>query len=352
MKYFLAGIKGEGMLELACLFSDLGYEIICYEDSNCSFPELESRNIEVCTNILNLNDDCVVVYSELSQDHRVFLKAKELNLKVYNYDDILEKLMRKFNTICISGLHGKTFIADMLSDVLECNYIIDKKSKGIKESDKLVFEENNLSRNYNPEYIVISSMEMPDNDYKSVDEMIGEYQEYANKASKIVIACGDDSYTHTLNVNTQMFYYGINEDNDITARDIEYSDKGTIFDVYVEGEFYGHFDLPIYGKHMLLDTLAVISICHYERIDSKDVIKKLKEYNSFNEEVKDNNIIIKSKANCEIEIKALIKAIKQKYPEKNIYVCNKNIYEIDGISFIDKNEIKSCNDSIIIKIEG
>ena len=46
-----------------------------------------------------------------------------------------------------------------------------------------------------------------------------------------------------------------------------------------KGNYYGFFDLPIYGKHMLLDALAVIAICYYERIDAKEVAKILKTFN-------------------------------------------------------------------------
>ena len=352
MKYFFAGIRGEGMLELAILLSDLGYEIMCYEDEEYSCRKLEERNITVYNNILDLNEDCIVVYSDLPSDHRVFLKAKELKLKVYNYDDMIEKLVRKFNTICVSGCHGKTFISNMLSYVLESNYIIDGKSLANKESNDFIFEEDKLSRNYDPEYIIISSMEKESKDYETVDEMINEYQEYASKANKMVIACGDDPYTHTISINKPMFYYGINDENDITARDIEYSENGTVFDVYVEDEFYGHFDLPIYGKTMLLDTLAVFSICHYERIEAKDVSKKLKEYNMLNIEKVNSNVIIRDNAKDLIEFKALVKSLKQKYPSNDLYVLNSKKFNIEDVKEIQKKDIQKIENSVIIEIEG
>ena len=48
--------------------------------------------------------------------------------------------------------------------------------------------------------------------YKNMDDMILAYQEFANKADKMVIACGDDPYTHMLEVNPQIYYYGLNDD--------------------------------------------------------------------------------------------------------------------------------------------
>ena len=352
MKYYLAGIKGKKMTILACLLSDLGYDVVGYEDEEYSSEILNSKGIVVYNNILDLNEDCIVVYDDLEEGHRVFLKSKELNLKVYNYSDMIEKLVRKFDTICVSGCHGKTTVSNMLKIAIDSNYIIDNNSMGNKESNYFIYEEENINNDYEPEYIIITSME-PNNmdNYQGIDDMINQYQEYANKSSKMVIACGDDPYTHTLNVNKQIFYYGVNEDNDITARDIEYLESGTNFDVYVEDEYYGHFELPIYGKYMLLNVLASIAICHYERMDAKEISKKLKEFNYLNEEISDN-IIIKSNAKSNIELKSLIKGIKQKYPEKNICVVNSAFEKIEDVIYINNSEINKYKDYVIINLEG
>ena len=352
MKYYLAGIKGENMARLAILLSDLGYEVDCYEDEEYEDERLAERGITIYNNLHELNENSIVVYSELEEGHRVFLKAKELNLKVYSYSDIVEKLVHKFNTICISGCHGKTTTANILKEILDSNYMIDKDVYGNKELSRFIYEEKELDSVYEPEYILITNMETSNKeDYGNIDNMINKYQEYASRASKMVIACGDDPYTHTLNVNTQIFYYGINDDNDITARDVEYNENGTIFDVYVEDEFYGHFELPIYGKHMLLDTLAALSICHYERVDIKDVSRKLKEYKFLKEENINDNIVIKDSAKDEIEIKATIKGIKQKYPEKEVFIVNSN-FEIDNAKTIKEKDIDKFSNSVILELEG
>ena len=50
-----------------------------------------------------------------------------------------------------------------------------------------------------------------------------------------------DRYTHALETNKPIFYYGLDEDNDIIAKDVEYTTKGTSFDVFVEDNYYGLF---------------------------------------------------------------------------------------------------------------
>lgn len=337
MKYYMVGIKGTGMSALALILSDLGYEVVGYDDAaDHRFTEdkLLERGIKIYNEAYKeLTGEHVVIYSPalVLDEHPELIRAQAHGCVIYEYEDFLGKLTKKFNTICISGCHGKTTTTSMLSHILNningCSYLIgDGQGKGNRESDRFILEACEYRRHflaYDPEYVVITNIEMDHTDYyKSMDDMILAYQEFANKASKMVIACGDDVNTRYLEVNPQMYYYGIGEDNDIQARDIEYRDTGTSFDVFVEDEYYGHFDLPLYGKHMLLNALAVIAICHYERIDAKDVAKHLKTFKGalrrFKETKVGNSILIDDYAHHPTEVKVTIKAARQKYPDKKI----------------------------------
>lgn len=337
MKYYMAGIKGAGMSALALLLSDLGYEIVGYDDaSEHRFTEdkLIDRGIKIYTEDNDAMDlETVVIYSPALRlnEHPQLIKAQNMNLKIYEYQEMLGRLTKKFETICISGCHGKTTTTSMLSHIMNdlegCNYLIgDGRGHGDRNSNRFILEACEYRRHflaYDPKYVVITNIEMDHTDYyKSMDDMILAYEEFANKADKMVIACGDDPYTHSLEVNPQIYYYGLNDDNDIQARDVEYKSSGTSFDVFVEDEYYGHFDLPLYGKHMLLNALAVIAICHYERLDAKEVAKSLKNFQGaerrFKETIIGDNILIDDYAHHPTEVKVTIKAARQKYPDKTI----------------------------------
>ncbi len=337
MKYYMAGIKGAGMSALALLLSDLDFKVVGYDDAKeHRFTEdnLIKRGIKIYTGPNDeLDLDTTVIYSPALNlnTHPELIKATNMGLKIYEYQEMLGKLTKKFKTICIAGCHGKTTTTSMLSHIMEelvgCNYIIgDGVGHGDLSSNKFILEACEYRRHflsYDPEYVVITNIEMDHTDYyKSMDDLILAYQEFANKADKMVIACGDDPYTHLLEVNPQIYYYGLNDDNDIIAKNVEYREDGTSFDAFVEGEFYGHFDLPLFGKHMLLNALAVVAICHYERLDSKDVSKSLKTFKGANRRFKEtfikDNVIIDDYAHHPTEIKVTIKAARQKYPNKKI----------------------------------
>ena len=337
MKYYMAGIKGAGMSALALLLSDLGYKIVGYDDAKehrFTEDKLLERGIKIYTGPNDeLDNETVVIYSPALRldEHPELIKAKEMNLKIYEYQEYLGKLTKKYESICISGCHGKTTTTSMLSHIMKniegCNYIIgDGQGHGDPNSEKFILESCEYRRHflaYDPEYVIITNIELDHTDYyKSIEDMTLAYQEFANKAKKMVIACGEDRYTRFIDVNKPLYYYGIEDDNDIQARNIEYSNEGTSFDVFVEDEYYGHFDLPLFGKHMLLNALAVIAVCHYERLEAKEVAKNLKTFKGaerrFKETIVGNNVLIDDYAHHPTEVKVTIKAARQKYPDKKI----------------------------------
>lgn len=335
MIYHFIGIKGTGMSALAQIMRSLGYEVQGSDKPDHFFTEagLLEKGIKILNfSKDNIKEDMVIVQGNaFKDDHEEVVRAKELGLKIYTYQEMVGRLTEMFMTIGVSGCHGKTtttaMMAHVLGNIIGTNYLIgDGSGFASKENKYFCLEACEYKRHflaYTPYYAIITNIELDHIDYyKDIDDVISAYQEYANKAEKMVIACGDDTYTHTLEVNPPIFYYGLNDDNDIIAKDVEYHNEGTSFDVFVEDNYYGHFDLPLFGKHMLLNALAVISVCYYERLEAKDVAKYLKTFKGakrrFKENVIGDIVTIDDYAHHPTEVKVTIKAARQKYPDKKI----------------------------------
>ncbi len=333
--YYFIGIKGTGMAALALIMHDLGYKVVGSDKEEHFFTEdpLVERNIPIYPfDANNIKEGMIIVQGNaFRDDHEEVIRAKELDLQIYSYQDMVGKLTKMFKTIGISGCHGKTTTTSMMAHVLNnirgSNYLIgDGTGSANKENEYFALEACEYKRHflsYSPYYAIITNIELDHIDYyKDIDDIILAYEEYANKAEKMVIACGDDPYTNSLEVDKPIFYYGIDEDNDIIAKNVVFGDDGTSFDVFVEGNYYGHFDLPLYGKHMLLNSLAVISVCYYERIDAKEVSRHLKTFEGakrrFKEKVIGDIVTIDDYAHHPTEVKVTIKGARQKYPDKEI----------------------------------
>lgn len=361
--YYLIGIKGTGMSALAGILKDLGYEVKGSDNDNHYFTEegLKEKNIEVLSyDPKNIQEGMYIIKGgAIKDDNPEVQRALELGLKIHPYEEMVAKLTTMFQTITIAGCHGKTTTTSMLSHVLDelrgANYLIgDGTGHANKENKYFVLEACEYKRHflaYHPYYAIITNIDLDHVDYyQDIDDVISAYTEYANNAEKMVIACGDDPYTHSLEVDKPIFYYGLDEDNDIIAKEVEYTENGTSFDVFIEDNYYGHFDLKLFGKHMLLDALAVISFCYYERLEVKEVSKTLKTFEGakrrFTEYPVLDNIVIDDYAHHPAEIRATLKAVNQKYPDKKtVVVFGPHTYSrtkafkddyIDVLSKVDK----------------
>lgn len=328
--YYFIGIKGTGMSALAIILKQLGNDVSGSDIDKHFFTEegLEKNNIPVYVyNEDNVKSGVTIIKgASIKDDNIELVRARELGLKILEYNEMVGLLTKDFMTICVAGCHGKTTTTNMLSLAFRdegINYLIgDGTGSALRENKYFALESCEYKRHflaYTPYYALITNIDLDHVDYyKSMDDLVDAYTEFTNKATKMAVLYGDDPYIRKMKLKVDAVYYGLEENNDIRATNIEYREDGISFDV----NGYGHFDLPIYGKHQLLDALAVITICYLERLDYKEVLNNLKEFTGakrrFTETIVGSNIIIDDYAHHPNEISATIDAIKQKYPSKNI----------------------------------
>ena len=73
------------------------------------------------------------------------------------------------------------------------------------------------------------------------------------------------------NKSAQDVREGFNDNNEWMCKNVNLTSAGSNFDVYHYDEFIGHFDLPLYGSHMVLNSLGAIGILRHHNIDVKDI---------------------------------------------------------------------------------
>ena len=335
--YHFIGIKGSGMASLATILNDLGYSVQGSDIEKTLFTEigLRERNIQIFNYDKNniKNDLTIIKGASIKEDNVELVKARELNLEILEYNEMVGKLTNMFKTICVCGCHGKTTTTTMLAislqKELKMNYLIgDGTGYANPNNDFFALESCEYQRHfleYNPYYTIITNIDLDHVDYfKDINDVIDAYREFANKTKKLIIACGDDENTKKIKFEKKVVYYGLNENNNIRAINLNYSEKGSEFDVLIDNVFYGHFNLPIYGNHQVLDALSVISLAYYENIDSNTINNNLSNFQGAKRrfsitEIK-NNIIIDDYAHHPNEVKSTINSVRQKYKDKKIVI--------------------------------
>lgn len=365
--YHFIGIKGAGMSALAQIMKTLEYNVQGSDVDKTFFTEigLIEKNIPFYTyNKDNIKEDMeVIVGNSIKEDNEELIKAKELNLKIYTYQEMIGNLIKDYKSIAVTGCHGKTTTTGMLAHILDntvgANYLIGDGTGSANIKNKLFaleaceYKRHFLS--YHPHYIIMTNIELDHVDYyKNIDDVIDAYQEFSSQGKQLIVY-GDDKNIRKLNLN-DVLYYGLSDNNDVIAKNIQYSDTGSKFDIYIDNKLYGNFDLPLFGEHIILNALAVITICYLENIPKEDIARLFKTYKGvkrrFSETKVGDSIIIDDYAHHPTEINVTIKATMQKYPDKEIIVIFQPHTFSRTKNFLNEfaDSIKKANSSYILDI--
>ena len=272
MKYYFIGIKGSGMSTLANLLYDLGNSIVGYDDSvgyKFTMEGLNKRGITIYhgEEYPLLDNDTIVCYTAaINEEHHEVKRVKELGYKIISYPELMGSITNEFMTTCVCGTHGKTTTSLMISDILTrslgCSYFVgDGTGFGNKNSHLLIMESCEYNKHflaYHPYNVVITNIELDHTEtYPNIEVMISTFQEFINKTKNQVILCGDDTNSLKLKTNKGL-YYGFNDNNDLVIKNKIVSDHKTKFDIYYHGEFFDHYEVNMFGNHLILDAAASI----------------------------------------------------------------------------------------------
>ena len=273
----------------------------------------------------------VIAGNAFPDSHEEIQEAMKLGLPIVRYHQFLGDLLKRFSSIAVTGSHGKTSTTGLLAHVIggakPTVYLIgDGTGKGVENAEYFAFEACEYRRHflsYFPDYAIMTNIDFDHPDYfANVDDVCAAFEEMAMQVNKGIFACGDDEYLQKIQAKVPVLFYGLGEENDFQARNIIKTTEGTTFDVFIRNTFFDTFSISSYGDHNILNSLAVIALCHYEGIDTEVVRRQLLNFEGvkrrFSEKKIGSQILIDDYAHHPREIKATIEAARQKYPDKEI----------------------------------
>ncbi len=250
----------------------------------------------------NLPDDCVVVASTaIRENNPEMQKAKRLGLPIFHRSDLLAEISKNEEYfIGYSGTHGKTTTSGLCSYVMEKaglkpSYIVGGIIPEINANanaalDKIFIAELDESDGtivkYSANLVVVNNLEPDHLDFykNGLDSILETFETFLSKIREngIVLANTDNEgvkrlvkyYTeHELGHNAKFMTYSIGGNTDYCAKNINYAEDYTTFDIMYKGEFQTTLKICLKGVHNVYNSLAVWASLHIAGIDMELVNK-------------------------------------------------------------------------------
>jgi UDP-N-acetylmuramate: L-alanyl-gamma-D-glutamyl-meso-diaminopimelate ligase len=294
-KIHILGIGGTAMAGLAGLFREIGKEVRG-SDSQAPYPPMGTLLAELGIPVshpyskanLDYKPDLAVIGNVIRKTNEEAMAVLEQGIPYMSMPEALRHFfLRGKTSVVVSGTHGKTTTTSLVAHLLAehnqdpgflvggipLNFCRNFRFGGGRffvvegdEYDTAFFDKTPKFWHYEPKAGIITNIEYDHADiYKDLGQIVGVFREFARllpKGAPLVIPHGDKVVEEaTKGSDAKIVTFGLNE-GDFCAKDIRLDEAGSVFDLYVRGERYGTFRLPLLGLHNLKNCLAAVALVH------------------------------------------------------------------------------------------
>jgi UDP-N-acetylmuramate--alanine ligase len=336
------GIGGIGMSALAEILAVEGVTVSgCDLKRSAATDLLESRGIKVTLGhdpSHVAGNDMVVITPALRGEHPEVEAARIQGVRIMKRSEVLGAIVNRKRSIGVSGTHGKTTTSAMISVVLEHaaldpTVVIGGIVRNLKTNAKrgagelMVVEADEYDRTFHqlhPEIGVITNIEADHLEYyKSLEAIIEAFRIYAGGIRKggVLIGCCDDEHVARLlrHSERRRVGYGFSEGADLRATDVQFSERGSSFEV----PGVGFFKLFVPGEHNILNALAAIAVGRELGIEASAIAAALASYIGVDRRFQilgdyHGAIIVDDYAHHPTEVRATLEAARGGYPGRRL----------------------------------
>jgi UDP-N-acetylmuramate--alanine ligase len=294
------GIGGSGMSGIAEVMLSLGYQVQGSDlKANKQTQRLQQQGATVfighaAENIANA--DAVVVSSAVDETNAEVAAARERLMPVVQRAEMLAELMRFRYSIAVAGTHGKTTTTSLVASVLaegglDPTFVIGGRLKSadanarLGQGEYLVAEADESDASFvhlKPMLAVVTNI---DADHMStyegdISRLRSGFIEFLHNLPfyGLAVVCTDDIGVREVlaQLGRSIVSYGINDDADVRAENIEYAQGLTRFDAIRSGDREPlHIALRLPGVHNVRNALAAIAVADELQIADEAVVRAL-----------------------------------------------------------------------------
>ena len=301
---YMIGIGGISMSGIADILVNMGYKVSGSDRVDSVITDKLRENgikVYVPQSKDNITDDIdfVVYTAAIKEDNVEMIEAKKKNIPMMERGEFLGEITKLYsNTIGVAGTHGKTSTTSMVSLIfleagvdptIQVGSILSNINGNYRvgKSDTLIIEaceycDSFLS--FKQKSAIILNIDNDHLDYfKNLENIKKSFNKYVSHlpSDGYLVINNDDKNSSELKDNTKakVVTYGINNDSDYMATDVDYDDEGCArFNVINDGNNLGRIELSVPGEHNVLNALSAIALASSYDISFEDIKKGIKRY--------------------------------------------------------------------------
>ena len=284
--------------------------------------------------------DLYVIGNALSRGNECVEHILDNNLSYSSGPAILGNELRERNVFAVSGTHGKTSTAYMLTHILndqgrDVGYLVGGISKNFKnparlgsdktfvieadEYDSAFFDKRSKFINYHPKNLIVNNIEFDHADiFDDINDIKRQFHHLVKlipKLGNIIYYQDDENMSDVLSKGSYSNLIAINSDN----INVNLNTK----ELLVNNETHSLRDLPLIGKHNLKNYVCAILAAQIDGVKVSDSIDSLKSFLGVKrrmEKISETNAvkIYDDFAHHPTAIRLSSNAIRNKYPDRKI----------------------------------
>jgi UDP-N-acetylmuramate--alanine ligase len=234
----------------------------------------------------------VICSTAIAETNPEYQAAVKLGCPIFHRSDLLAALIEQYQSIAVSGTHGKTTTSSLIAYMLFHNQLDPTIIVGGEvdawdgnahsgQGEYLVVEADESDGSlvkHHPSIGVITNIELdhPDH-YQDIQEVINIFQTFAGQCNTL-IGCIDDPIIRDELALTISYSLDPATGADYTAKNITYHSQGSNSEIWERGVCLGKLQLPLLGEHNLSNALAAIAVGRQIKLEFTDIAQSLASF--------------------------------------------------------------------------
>lgn len=341
-RYHLIGIGGIGMSGIARLLLEQNQTVSGSDIAAAPvLEELSRMGASICKKQTaeNIFPGMTVVFSsDIKETNEEYQTAVLLKCPMRHRAELLAALMQGFESIVVTGTHGKTTTSSLMAWVLhtakwdpgfcvggimhpfQSNARTGKGKYFVAEAD----ESDGSFLLYHPSAAIVTNIDLDHmNFYKTEENLVAAFKKFIESCAcrDLLFWCGDDARLRHLNPPGAS--YGFSKDCTIQCSGFQQEGWISRFDITVEGTRYSRIESCLAGAHNVLNATAVFGLSLRLGIPEEAIRDAFRTFEGVGRRCEKKSagesiLFLDDYAHHPTEIEATLNAIRAALPQKRL----------------------------------